>query len=119
MTDFSTVPEFDADLHHLSKKYPSLSKDIDKLKTVLAATSPRLLPGTERISALGKSVSDPVYKVRHFRCESLKGKGCRSGIRIIFSHDENTNRIQFIQVYCKNQTENEDRDRIKKYCETC
>ena len=119
MIDFKNVPEFESDLKALSKRYSSLSNDLERLKKVLNATPPKHLPGTFRISDLGSNVPDPIYKVKHFRCESLKGKGCRSGIRVIFSHDETTNEIQFIQIYCKSQMANEDKTRIKKYCESC
>jgi mRNA-degrading endonuclease RelE of RelBE toxin-antitoxin system len=119
MINFRNVPEFESDLKALSKRYSSLSGDIERLKSALKTTTPKFLPGAFRISDLGEDVSDPVYKVKHFRCESLKGKGCRSGIRIIFSHDETTNEVQFIQIYCKSQTDNEDKIRIKKYCESC
>jgi len=119
MINFSRVPEFDSDMAHLLKKYPSLERDLERLKTALKTIPPKLLAGTFRISDLGASVSDPVYKVKHFRCESLKGKGCRSGIRVIFSHDESTEEIRFIQIYSKNHAENEDRVRVKKYCGCC
>lgn len=117
MTDFNNVPEFDNDLAHLSKKYPSLNVDIERLKSVLRVKHPKDLPGAVRISDLGAGIHDPVYKARHFRCESLKGKGCKSGIRVIFGHDETTNEIKFIQIYHKSQTANEDKTRIKKYLE--
>lgn len=117
MTDFNSVPEFDSDLARLSKKYPSLNSDIERLKSVLRVVHPRDLPGGVRISDLGAGVSDPVYKARHFRCESLKGKGCKSGIRVIFGHDDPTNIIKFIEIYHKSQKANHDKDRIKKYLE--
>ena len=80
MTDFNSVPEFDSDLARLSKKYPSLNSDVERLKSVLRVRPPKELRGAIRISDLGAGVSDPVYKARHFRCESLRGKGCKSGI---------------------------------------
>jgi len=116
MTNFATVPEFDNDLKHLLKRFPSLKSDIERFKIVLGHNGPRP-PGIVRISGVGSGVSDPVYKVRHFRCESLKGKGSRSGIRIIFGHEESDNNITFIQIYHKSDSTNHDPERIKKYFE--
>ena len=55
------------------------------------------------------------YKVKKFPCRSLKGKGAKSGIRVIYTYCESENRIELIEIYYKQDKENEDRNRIKKY----
>lgn len=75
-------------------------------------TLPNHPSGTVRISDLGEKVQIPVYKVKSFRCASLKGKGSRSGIRLIYAFIEDACSVVFIEIYHKNRKENEDKARI-------
>ena len=53
-----------------------------------------------------------IYKVTKFACKSIKGKGVRSGIRIIYAYYEKENIIEFIEIYHKSDKPNEDKQRI-------
>lgn len=112
--EFVMLPEFDRELKKLRKKYKTLDDDLENFKKILKASLPAP-PGTFRIANLGKGVDDPIYKVKHFRCRALKGKGNRSGIRVIYAYEESIDKITFIEIYHKNMKENEDRERILKY----
>ncbi len=112
---FSKVPEFDRDLKHLSKNYKSIYDDLERFKKILKTKVPSPPRGTVRISDLGEQIQDPVFKVQEFRCESLKGKGVRSGIRIIYSCSKDSNSVLFIEAYHKSQQSNHDKKRIIKY----
>jgi len=74
-------------------------------------------PGTFEISGLGANVKAPIYKVKHFRSRDFRGKGSRSGFRIIYAHIQHTNKIIFIEIYHKSNKSNHDVERIKKYFE--
>ena len=50
------------------------------------------------------------YKVKKFSCKSLKGRGSRTGIRIIYAFF--AGRIFFLELYFKADQENENRQRI-------
>jgi len=117
MPDIQQVPEFDKDLKKLTKKYRSLPEDLAIFLKAMTAGFPEPLPGTVRISGLGSQVTIPVYKVRHFRCKTLLGKGSRSGIRVIYAHHrvDGADKVLFIEIYCKSDRENEDRARIFQY----
>jgi len=115
MTEFSRLSEFDHDMKKLSKDFRSLEDDLDNFKTALSARIPDGLPGIVRIANLGIDVSDPVFKVRKFRCQSLKGRGSNSGLRVIYAFDSATDSITFIEIYFKGKQENEDRERILRY----
>lgn len=115
MTEFEELPEFSRDLKNISKKYRSIYQDLGVLKKALTVKNPYGVPGTERISGLGAGVSLPIYKVRHFRCASLKGKGSRSGIRVIYAFKEDEDKIIFIEMYHKNDQSNHNRERILMY----
>lgn len=118
MIQFEAVPEFLKDLEKLSRDYRSIHQDFEVLKKALTAQNPYGVPGTERISDLGAGVRLPIYKVRHFRCASLKGRGSRSGIRVIYALNQDENKIIFIEMYSKSTQSNHNRERILKYFNT-
>jgi len=66
----------------------------------------------------GLHIESPgVYKAKKFACRSLKGKGAKSGIRVIYAYFEREDRIELIEIYYKGERENEDRQRIlRRYC---
>jgi len=116
MITFSSVSEFGKDLKKLTKTYKSLPTDLERLVKVLKQDPEGKSTGAVRCSGL--SVTAQIYKVRHFRCASLKGKGSRSGIRVIYARgvDENNQPwIRFIEIYHKNRTDDLDRARVKQY----
>ena len=55
------------------------------------------------------------YKVKKFQCKSLKGRGAKSGIRIIYAYFPKEQRIIFLEIYFKAKQENENRQRIKDF----
>ena len=114
---FEAVPEFSKELKKLSKKYKSLNEGFEKFRTVLTKKLPNHTPGTFEISDLGANVKTPIYKVTHFRSKDFKGKGSRSGFRIIYAHMQDSEKIIFIEIYHKNNKSNHDIERIKKYFE--
>jgi mRNA-degrading endonuclease RelE of RelBE toxin-antitoxin system len=115
MTDFFRLPEFDHDMKKLQKDFRSLEDDLSNFTIALRARIPDGLPGIVRISDLGAEAKDPVFKARKFRCQSLKGRGSNSGIRLIYAYDPATDSITFIEIYFKGKEENEDRERILRY----
>ncbi|UZE92080.1 MAG: hypothetical protein IB616_05030 [Methanosarcinales archaeon] len=112
MTAFKEVPEFAKDVKKLSKKYRHFDKDFERFKKALNASLPNHLRRTIRIAGLGHDVKTPVYKVKTFKSSDFKGRGARSGFRIIYAHQPNDDCIIFIEAYHKNKQENESRDRI-------
>jgi len=57
--------------------------------------------------------SPQVYKAKKFACKSLKGKGAKSGIRVIYAYLPENDEIVLIEIYSKNDKKKEDRERIK------
>ncbi|QLJ52825.1 MAG: hypothetical protein Sv326_0650 [Candidatus Fermentimicrarchaeum limneticum] len=68
--------------------------------------------GFVEISGLGKVVGN-VYKARKVHCKSLH---CKDKFRVIFQVFNK--KVRVIEVYYKGNRENEDRQRILKYCQT-
>lgn len=116
---FEAVPEFKNELKALFKKYKHLEADFEKFQKYLKKTPISSIPGSHRISNLGVNVKTPVYKLKNFRSLDFKGKGSRSGFRIIYTHiiEEDDDKIIFIEIYHKNNQSNHDKDRILRYFE--
>ena len=114
MTEFVEVPEFSSDLKKI-KKFRSIYEDLQRFTTALEVVLPDCLRGTVPISRLGEDVKVPVYKVKHFRCTSLTGKGSMRRFRIIYVYDEGKDRVTLIEIYFKNGKQNHDKERILKY----
>jgi len=113
--EFSYLLEFKKDFEKLLKKYLSLEEDLNILKQLLdkypKGFSSIILP----ISNLG--IKTKIFKVRKFRCRSLKGSGSNSDIRIIYALFEEEQKIEFIEIYFKGNQTNHNKERILKYYE--
>lgn len=104
---FNEIPEFSKELKQLSKKYLSLAEDLDEFKKVVA-TIP--LGNSKHFHVITRGNGAMIMKARFF-CRYLKG----SSLRIIYSFIQQSNTIEFIELYFKGNKENEDRERIKYY----
>ena len=107
---FDELDEFKRDLKKLLKKYRSLNDDLEVVKKVLKVEPNERPPFSFRIDGLG--IETCVIKVKKIACKSLKGRGVNSGLRLIYTHFEAEQRIVFVELYHKNDKENEDRERI-------
>ena len=108
--EFNTLPEFDKDLKQLLKKYRSLHDDLMEVKTILKKKPDERPPFSFRIDNLGLETC--VIKVKKIACKALKGRGVNSGLRLIYAYFEAEQKITFIEIYHKNDKENEDKQRI-------
>lgn len=111
-----SLPEFERDLKRLLKRYPTIEEDLDEFIATAAFAYHKLKvdTGIVPIERLG-AIRLPVFKARKFACRSLKGRGSRSGIRVIHAFDEEKDRIELIEIYIKFDRENEDRERILQH----
>lgn len=109
---FEELVEFKKDLKNLLKKYRTLNDDLDVVKQVLTTAPDARPPFSFRIDNLGLETC--VIKVKKIACRALKGRGVNSGLRLIYAHFEEEEKIIFAELYHKNDKENEDRERILK-----
>lgn len=111
------LPEFEKELKKLSKKFRSIEEDLSIFEDTELNLYHKLgidNNGIFQISGLG--ISHPlVYKAKKFACKALRGKGCQSGIRIIYAYYGDKDCVEYIEIYHKSDKKNEDRERIKKY----
>ena len=114
--DIVYLPEFEKEKKKLLKRFRTIDEDLDNFINVQLKLFHKLgidSNAVEHITDLG--INEPkIFKVKKFACKSLKGKGVQSGIRIIYSYFENSDRIEFVEIYYKGDKEKEDRDRIKR-----
>ena len=108
--EFNKLLEFDKDLKSLLKKYRTLNDDLEVVKSILKTLPDERPPFSFRIDNLGLQTC--IIKVKKIACRSLKGKGVNSGLRLVYAYFPETEKITFIELYHKNDKENEDRNRI-------
>ena len=99
-----------SDFKNLLKKYRTLNDDLDVVKKVLATFPDERPPFSFRLDNL--NIETCIIKVKKIACKSLKGRGVNSGLRLIYAHFIEEKKITFIELYHKNEKENEDRQRI-------
>lgn len=115
MIAFEETDPFKKDFKGLLKKYKTLKDDLKVVQQVLEILPDARPPFSFRIDNLG--IERCVIKVKKIACKSLKGNGVNSGLRLVYAYFEKEKRIVFIEMYHKNDKENEDRDRIINYFE--
>ncbi len=107
---FEELTEFKKDVKDLLKKYRTLHDDLDVVKRVLEVTPDERPPFSFHIDNLG--IETCIIKVKKMACKALKGRGVNSGLRLIYAYFPNEQKITFIELYHKNEKENEDKKRI-------
>lgn len=111
--EFDELSEFTKEIKKLSKKYKTLSSDLDTVKKVLRVNPKERPPFSFKIDGLG--VTSCIIKIKKIASKSFKGRGVNSGFRLIYAHFEKENRISFIEIYHKSIKSQKDKERIKKY----
>jgi mRNA-degrading endonuclease RelE of RelBE toxin-antitoxin system len=110
---FEELNEFQKDLKSLLKKYRTLESDLAVVKQVLVVEPDERPPFSFRIDNLG--IETCVIKVKKIACKALKGRGVNSGFRLIYAYFPAEQKICFIELYHKNDQQQEDRQRILNY----
>lgn len=109
--NFEELVEYKKDFKVLLKRYRTLNEDLEVVKKVLEIMPDERPPFSFRIDNL--DIETCIIKVKKIACKALKGRGVNSGLRLIYAHYPIEKRIVFIELYHKNDKENEDKQRIK------
>jgi len=107
---FETLAEFEKDLKRLLKKYRTLESDLEDVRKDLSVEPEAHEPFSFRISGLG--ITTCVINIKKIASDSFKGSGRNSGFRLIYAYFKEEQRIVFVELYHKNDKENEDKQRI-------
>jgi mRNA-degrading endonuclease RelE of RelBE toxin-antitoxin system len=115
--DYVKLPTFEKDFKKLFKKFRTLNEDFEVMKANaiemyhldnIAAQAVFKIEGFCGENYLS-------MKVKKFACKSLKGRGSKSGLRVIYVFEKPKNKITFIEIYYKSDQENEDKKRLLKF----
>jgi len=106
-TSFNNRPEFSKEFKRFSKKYRSLSDDLDEFKRIISVIP---LGNSKHFNVITRNEQCAVIKARLF-CRYLKG----SSLRIIYAFHCQSCKVEFIEIYFKGEKTNENRERIKEY----
>ena len=117
--NYNETTEFARDFKRLLKKFPSLAEDLAVVKQYyieLFHCQKINRHGIFKIEDAGNNENLQFFKIKKFACKILKGKGCRSGIRVIYAYFPSQNKVEFIQIYYKKREDTDcDYERIKEY----
>ncbi|MBN1684230.1 MAG: hypothetical protein JW855_02175 [Gammaproteobacteria bacterium] len=115
---YNKTKEFDRDFKKLLKKFPSLVKDLEVTKRyrIELLHCKKIDNGSIfEICGVGNSEKLKFYKIKKFQCCSLKGRGAKSGIRIIYAFCPIVPEITFLEIYFKAKQEKENRKRLENF----
>jgi mRNA-degrading endonuclease RelE of RelBE toxin-antitoxin system len=113
--------KFEKQLKKLIKKYRSLEEDLKIVQKYAIEAfhidginneSVWLIPKFDK-----KTIQ--IYKVKKFACKALKGKGVKSGIRVIYAFYPDQSKVEFLEIYFKEKNDSDmDYEFVNKYLET-
>jgi len=115
--NYGETPEFQKDFKKLLKKFRTLEEDLKLVKSAVVE-----LFHVQKINNLSVfpiqgfcTETIQICKIKKFACKALKGRGSKSGIRVVYAFHCQSFKVDFIEMYFKGDKENEDRERIKLY----
>jgi len=112
---YDETKEFTRDFKKLLKKFSSLVKDLEvnkQYRIELFHCKKINSRSIFEIQGVGNSTELKFFKVKKFQCKDLKGRGAKSGIRIVYAYFPTEQKIVFIEIYFKANQEKENRQRI-------
>lgn len=112
---YDETTEFSRDLKKLCKKFPLLKDDLETVKkNAIELFHINKLDNKSvfEISGIGNTEELQFYKVKKFACRNLKGRGVKSGMRLIYAFFPLENKVVFLEIYFKAKQENEKYQRI-------
>src|SRR3989344_4701842 len=114
---YKQTEDFEKDLKRLLKKFPTLLGDIEIAKTFAIELFHLKNIDKKAIFLIPDFCTEElkICKLKKFACKALKGRGVQSGIRVVYAYHTLTNKVDFIEIYFKGESENEDKERIKEY----
>jgi hypothetical protein len=115
--DYLRIPEFDKDFAKLLKRFRTLEEYFEMMKKAAIELYHLMNIETISVKKIQGFCSDEYLsmKVVKMASRSLKGRGVKSGLRVIYVFEKAKNKITFIEIYFKSDQENEDKERLKTF----
>jgi len=114
---YGETDDFQRDFKKLLKRYRSLKEDLKTAKIAAIELFHLQKINNQSVFPISGFCTEEaqVCKIKKFACKALKGRGSKSGIRIIYAFQAKLFKVDFIEIYFKADQENEDSERIKRY----
>jgi mRNA-degrading endonuclease RelE of RelBE toxin-antitoxin system len=112
---------FEKQLKKLIKKYRSLEEDLEIAQKYAIEAFHSEGINNESVWLIPKfdKKTIQIYKVKKFACKALKGKGVKSGIRVIYAFYPDQLKIEFLEIYFKEKNDSDmDYEFVNRYLET-
>ena len=116
--NYNETEKFTRDFKKLLKKFSSLVEDLEvnkQYRIELFHCKEIDSRSIFEIQGVGNTDELKFYKVKKFQCKSLKGRGAKSGIRVIYAYFPTEQKIVFLEIYFKAKQKNENRQRIEDF----
>jgi len=117
---FERHVRFEKQIKKLIRKYRSLEEDLEIVKKYAIEAFHIENKDNEAVELVPKfdRKTVQIYKIRKFACKALKGKGVRSGIRVIYAFYPEKFEVEFLEIYFKEKNDTDmDYDFARKYLE--
>jgi len=101
--------KFEKQLKKLIKKYRTLEEDLEIAKKFAIEAFHISKINNEAVWLVPKFDKKivQIYKLKKFSCKALKGKGNRSGIRIIYAFYPEKFEVEFLEIYFKERDDSD------------
>jgi mRNA-degrading endonuclease RelE of RelBE toxin-antitoxin system len=108
---------FEKDLSKLTKRFKTLESDLEVAKQNAIELFHLKKIDNQSVFLIQKfcSAEIQICKLKKFACKALKGRGVKSGIRVIYAYHIKTATVDFIEIYFKADQENENQRRLTEY----
>ncbi len=116
--NYEETEEFTRDFKKLTKKFSSLAEDLEvnkQYRIELFHCKEIDSKSIFEIQGVGNTPNLQFFKVTKFQCKSLKGRGAKSGIRLVYAYYPAEKKIVFLEIYFKANQEKENRQRIANF----
>ncbi len=100
---------FERQLKKLIKKYRSLEEDLEIAQKYVIETFHITAINNQSVWLVPKfdKKTIQIYKIKNFACKALKGKGVKSGIRIVYVFYPAKLKIEFLEIYFKEKSDSD------------
>jgi len=118
--EYRCCDKFEKQFKKLIKKYRSLEEDLEIAKKFAIEAFHISKINNEAVFLIPKfdKKTVQIYKLKKFACKALKGKGVRSGIRLIYAFYPKKFEVEFLEIYFKERDDsNMNYDFVAKYLE--
>lgn len=117
LIEYIQADTFQKSLKKLRKRFGTLVQDLEVAKrSAIELFHLKNIDNRSIVLMTGYQHDElQVYKLRKFACQSLKGRGNRSGIRVVYAYHICERKVVFLDVYFKADRESENSEAIKDF----